>query len=117
MSKVFDPLKIHTLIRKLLQTKITGTIKKFIANYAKERKACTTYRDHISIKFQTCVLHGGVLSPTLFNIYQNPEHRFMPWPTQMTSPHKHTQARGQPSNTYSHTYIKFLPGQNITILH
>ena len=31
----------------------------------------------------------------------------------MTSPsHLHTQARVQPRNTYNHTYIKFLPGQN-----
>ena len=31
----------------------------------------------------------------------------------MTSPsHLHTQARVQPINTYNHTYIKWLPGQN-----
>ena len=36
----------------------------------------------------------------------------------MTSPsHLHTQARVQPRNTYIHTYIKFLPGQNKTISH
>ena len=39
---------IHTLIRKLIQTNIPGTIIKFIANYIKGRKAYTTYRNHTS---------------------------------------------------------------------
>ena len=43
MSKAFDTIYIHTLIRKLLQTNIPGTIIKFIANYIKGRKAYTTY--------------------------------------------------------------------------
>ena len=38
MSKAFDTINIHTLIRKLLQTMIPGTIIKFIANYIKGRK-------------------------------------------------------------------------------
>ena len=44
---------------------------KFIANYIKGRKAYTTYRNHTSIQsqFKTGVPKGGVLSPTLFNIY------------------------------------------------
>ena len=71
MSKTFDPINIHTLIRKLLQTTIPGSIIKFIANYIKGRKAYTTYRNHTSRQrlFKTGVLQGGVLSPTLFNIY------------------------------------------------
>ena len=32
MSKVFDTINIHTLIRKLLHTNIPGTIIKLIAN-------------------------------------------------------------------------------------
>ena len=48
MSKAFDTINIHTLIRKLLQTNIPGTIIKFIANYIKGRKAYTTYRNHTS---------------------------------------------------------------------
>ena len=43
MSQAFDTINIHTLIRKLLQTNIPGTIIKFIANYIKGRKAYTTY--------------------------------------------------------------------------
>ena len=39
MSKAFDTINIHTLIRKLLQINILGTIIKFIANYIKGRKA------------------------------------------------------------------------------
>ena len=46
MSKAFDTINIHTLIRKLLQTNIPGTIIKFIANYIKGRKAYTTYITH-----------------------------------------------------------------------
>ena len=71
MSKAFDTINIHTLIRKMLQTKIPGTIIKFIANYIKRRKAYTTYRKHNSSQrqFKTGVPQVGVLSPTLFNIY------------------------------------------------
>ena len=71
MSKAFDTINIHTLIRKLLQTNIPCTIIKFIANYIKGRKAYTTYRNHASKQrqFKTGVPQGGVLSPILFNIY------------------------------------------------
>ena len=71
MSKAFDTINIHTLIRKLLQTNIPGTIIKFIANYIKGRKAYTTYRNHTckQRQFKTGVPQGVVLSPTLFNIY------------------------------------------------
>ena len=40
MSKAFDTINIHTLIRQLLQTYIPGTI----TNYIKGRKAYTTYK-------------------------------------------------------------------------
>ena len=71
MSKAFDTINIHTLIRKLLQTNIPGTIIKFIANFIKGRKAYTTYINHTSKQrqFKTGVPQGSVLSPTLFNIY------------------------------------------------
>ena len=71
MSKALDTINIHTLIRKLLQTNIPGTIIKFITNYIKGRKAYTTYRNHTSKQhqFKTGVPQGGVLSPTLFKIY------------------------------------------------
>ena len=71
MSKAFDTINIHSLIRKLLQTNIPGTIIKLIANYIKGRKTYTTYRNHASSQrqFKTGVPQCGVLSPTLFNIY------------------------------------------------
>ena len=71
MSKAFDTINIHTLIRKLLQTNIPGTIVKFITNYIKGHKAYTTYINHTSKQrqFKTGVPQGGVLSPPLFNIY------------------------------------------------
>ena len=71
MSKAFDTINIHILIRKLLHTKIPGTIIKLIANYIKERKAYTTYRNSTfsQRQFKAGVRQGGVLSPTLFNIY------------------------------------------------
>ena len=71
MSKAFETINIHTPIRKLLQTNIPGTITKFIANYIKGRKAYTTYINHTSSQrqFKIGVPQGGVLSPTLFNIY------------------------------------------------
>ena len=80
ISKAFDKLNIHTLIRKLLQ--ITGTIIKLISNYIKGCKAYTTYRNYTSIQrqFKTGVPQGGVLSPRLCNIYTetyyHPEHWF-----------------------------------------
>ena len=71
MSKAFDTINIHTLIRKLLQTNIPDTIIMLIANYMKGRKAYTTYINHTSRhrQFKTGVPQGGVLSLTLFNIY------------------------------------------------
>ena len=38
ISKAFDTINIHTLIEKLLQTRIPGTIIQFIANYIKGPK-------------------------------------------------------------------------------
>ena len=71
MSKAFDTINIHKLIRKLVETNIPGTIIKLIANYIKGRKAYATYRNHTykQRQFKTGVPQGGVLSPTLFNIY------------------------------------------------
>ena len=68
LSEAFDTINMHTLIRrKLLQTNIPGTICKFI----KGCKAYTIYRNHTSRQrqFKTGVPQGGVLSPTLLNLY------------------------------------------------
>ena len=56
--------------------------------------------------------HPHYLTFTL-QTYHHPVHRFRSWPMQTTSQsHPHTQVRVQPRNTYNHTYIKFLHGQN-----
>ena len=52
MSKYFDPITIPTLIRKLLQINIPGTIIKLIANYIKGRQAYTIYINHTSSQRQ-----------------------------------------------------------------
>ena len=70
-NKTFDTINILTLIRKLLQTNTPYTLIKFIANYIKGRKAYTPYRNHTSRQrqFKTGDPQGGLLSPTIFNIY------------------------------------------------
>ena len=100
MSKAFDTINIHTLIRKLLQTNIPGTIIKFIANYIKGRKAYTTYRithpNNVNLKlaFHNVASfhpHYSIFTP---QTYHHPVHRFRSWPMQMTSqshPHTHTR--------------------------
>ena len=71
MSKAFDTINIHTLIRKLQHTKITNTIMH------QGTLNLLAYRNHISslCQLKTGVPQGGVLSPTLFkaknNIFNN----------------------------------------------
>ena len=71
MSKAFDTVNTHTLINKIHKTNIPPTIKKFIANYIKGRKAYTLFNNEKSKQshLKTGVPQGGVLSPVLFNIY------------------------------------------------
>ena len=67
MSKAFDTVSIH----KLTLANILNIIIKFKANYIKGRQACTQYNGTLSKlkRINTGVRQGGVLSPTLFNIY------------------------------------------------
>ena len=85
MSKVFDTINIHTLIRKLLQTNIPCTFIKFIANYIKGRKAYTTYRNHTSSQrqFKTGVLFHQHYSIFTLQTYHHPEHLFRSLSTQI----------------------------------
>ena len=100
MSKSFNTINIHTLNRKLLQINIPGTIIKFIANYIKGRNAFTTYINRTSPQhqFKPGVPQGGVLSPTLFNIYT----------TDIPPPRAQVQVMAYADDitiTYTHTYI------------
>ena len=97
MSRAFDTINIHTLVRKLLQTNIPGTIIRLIANYIKGRKAYTTYRNHTSknvnlkLSFHKVASFHPHYSTFTPQTYCHPMHRFRSWPMQMTSPsHPHT---------------------------
>ena len=120
MSKAFDTINIHTLIRKLLQTFQAQSLS---SSQTTSRDAKPT--QHIEIthpnnvnlklafhKVASFHPHYSTFTP---QTYHHPVHRFRSWPMQMTSKsHPHTQVRVQPRNTYNHTYTKFLPGQNKT---
>ena len=83
MSTAFDTINIHTLIR-----------------------------NHTSIQrqFKTSVPLGGVLSPTLFNIYTTTQStgsgHVLPYDITITS--THTQVRVHPKNTHNPYYRTIL---------
>ena len=122
MSKAFDTINIHTLIRNLLQTNIPGTIIKFIAHYIKGRKANTTYRNHTSRQrqFKTGVPQGGILLPTLFTIYtsglppRSAPVQVMTYADDITITSTHTSTIA--AKKYIQPYLhNVFPGQNKTI--
>ena len=71
MSKEFDTVSIHKLIHELTLINIPNIIIKFKANYITGRQACIQYNGTLSKlkRINTGVSQGGVLPPTLFNIY------------------------------------------------
>jgi len=73
MSKAFDTVNIYKLIEKISKTNIPNNIIKFLSNYLKGRQAYTMLNNTTSktLKLKAGVPQGGVLSPTLFNIYMS----------------------------------------------
>ena len=67
LCKVFVTVNIH----KHTLTNIPNIIIKFIANYTKGQQACTQYNGTLSKlkRINSGVPQGGVLSPTLCNVY------------------------------------------------
>ena len=125
ISKALDTINIHTLIRKLLQTNIPDTIIKFIANYIKGRKAYTKYRNHISSQRQlkTGVPQGGILPPTLFNIYTadiappRPPVQVMVYTDDITitSTHTRTSEANKYTQLYLHIVFAWTKENNLTL--
>ena len=119
--KTFDTINIHTLIIKLLQTNIPGTIIKIIANYIKGRKSYTTYINHTSKQrqFKTGVPQDGVLSSTLFNMYTSdlPPPSVPVQAMAYTDDITITSTQVQQRNTNSQIYIMFLSSKqnNLTL--
>ena len=70
---MFTSVNHYTLLEKLINTNTPNLITRFIANYIWRRKAFTQYKNKDSFKeqFKAGVPQGGVLSPTLFNIYMS----------------------------------------------
>ena len=74
MSKAFDTVNIHKLIQKIHNTNISNTIIKCISNYTKGRKSIHNISQQnlqTIPKSKQVYSQGGVLSPTLFNIYMS----------------------------------------------
>ena len=104
MSKAFDTINIHTLIRKLLQTNIPGTIIKFIANYIKGRKAYTTYRNHTSKQRQFKI---GVLSPTILPFTTRSPVQVMSYADDITITSTHTSTSAAKKYIQPHLHKVF----------
>lgn len=74
LSKAFETIDLHILLQKLMNlTSIPNGIIKFIANYTRGRKGYTMYNEVRSPQrnFHCGVPQGGVLSPSLFNLYMS----------------------------------------------
>ena len=108
MSKAFDTINIHTLIRKLTTSRDAKPTQHIEITHPNNVNLKLAFH-----KVASFLPHYSTFTP---QTYHHPVHRFRSWPMQMTSQSQpHTQVRVQPGNTYNHTCTKFLPGQNKTI--
>ena len=111
MSKAFDTINIHTLIRKLLQKTFQAQSLSSSQTTSRDAKPTQhieiTHPNNVNLKLAfhkeaSFHPHYSTFTP---QTYHHPVHRFRSWPMQMTSQsHPHTQVRVQPRNTYNHTY-------------
>jgi len=115
MSKAFDTVNIHKLIHKIHNTDIPHTITKYIANYIKGRNNYTQFNGTNSKHrhMKTGVPQGGVLSPTLFNIYTSdiPTVHLITYADDITilsshKQHKQAQAQIQPYLEQIHSWTQ-----------
>ena len=117
MSKAFDTINIHTLIRQTFQAQSLSSSQTTSRDAKPTQHIEITHPNNVNLKLAFHKVasfhpHYSTFTP---QTYHHPVHRFRSWPMQMTSQsHPHTLVRVQPRNTYNHTYTKFLPGQNKT---
>ena len=112
-SQAFDTINIYTLINKIIDnTTIPNILKKFIGNYVHGRQGFTTFNNYSSKThiFKTGVPQGGVLSPSLFNLYiadiptpTNPHINLTGYADDITITATHTNYRT--AETYLQPYL------------
>ena len=123
MSKSFDTINIHTLIKNCYRQTFQAQSLSSSQTTSRDAKPTQhieiTHPNKVNLKlaFHKLVsFHPHFLTFTP-QTYHHPVHRFRSWHTQMISrsqSHPHTQVQVQPRNTYNHTYTKLLPGENKT---